>query len=798
VTNALDILPLGVPPLLISPLDASSSDRVPAVRAATSLQESSPAPPLQGDAPEKIFSDEAGSSITEIGDDWQAQAALLQSFLLIQPRHADALQMLGVLYGTHGNPLAAAEFFGQASAYSPHDSALRSNFARALHESGQHALALAQYEQLIALGEASAATWTDRGTVLRKLGRREEALRSYGKALAMAPQHAAAWINQGNLLHELGRYREALASHDIALALQPESAATLSNMAATLEKMESLEAALACLEQALALEPDNPVPWSNAGVVLRKLKRFDASLAHHDRAVALQSDHVDAWTNRGLTLNEMQRFDEALISHDRAIEIGPERPEAWLHRGVTLNHLERHAEAAEHYTRAIALEPEMGQAWRNRAIAKTHDGRHADSLVDFDQAVELLPREPTILVERANASHQLARIEAATGEQLHSGPPSTLSAFDRYRSAVADFGSALAMDDSLVQAWMNRAVALAELNRVDEALADLARAVEIQPDCADAHYNAGVLHLSRGDNEAGWKGHEYRLIRTDHPTPLHANLPRWDGKTPLAGKRLLIWAEQGYGDMLQFCRFVPLVADRHVDAEILLEVPKSLAGLCSTLPGCRVIVRGNPTVFADWQIPLMSMPLALAEFHIPAFAHYLTADPGLVREWGQRLRPAPCGLRIGIACSGNPLHKGNALRSVPLALMARLQRYGTLYLLQNQLLDDDRAYLATQPAIINVGEQISDFSATAAVVANMDLVVSVDTSIAHLTGALGKPVWVVLSWAADWRWLREGSDSPWYPTARLFRNPEMEGWRVMDEVEQALSELARERGLQMV
>ncbi|MDB5853458.1 MAG: tetratricopeptide repeat family protein [Herminiimonas sp.] len=772
-----------------STLDASPSASVPAALDVTLLQQPSPEPLLPGNAPDSTSTDAPPSHAVASTEDWQAQAALLQRFLLVQPDHLDALQMLGVLHGTHGNPLAAADCFGRACPLSPHDSALRLNLARALHESGQHALALAQYEQLIAQGEADAATWTDRGTVLRKLGRPQEALESYGRALAMAPPHAAAWINQGNLLHELGRFTEALAFHDIALALLPESPTTLSNMAATLEKLERLEAALGCLNQALALDPENPVPWSSAGVVLRKLKRFDASLAHHDRAIALQSYAVSGWTNRALTLNEMQRFDEALESHDRAVQLDPDQPEAWLHRGVTLNHLERHAEAADHYTQAIALQPDFGQAWMNRAISKIHDGRHADALADFDRAFELLPNEPSILVERATALYTLARAQAGNRVAHHADTSTTAGPLHRYERAVEDFGSALAMNDSLAQTWMNRAVVLAELNRVDDALADLARAVQIAPDCPDAHFNAGLLHLSRGDYEAGWQGHEYRFSGMDPQAELHTDLPRWDGKESLTGKRLLVWAEQGYGDMLQFCRYVPIVAARHAGAEVLFEVPPSLASLCATLPGCRVIVQGDPALAADWQIPLMSLPLALGGTDIPASAHYLTADPALVREWRERLGPAPSGLRIGIACSGNPRHKGNAVRSIPLALMAPLQRYGTLYLLQNQLLDEDRARLATQPAISDVGSKLADFSATAAVVANMDLVISVDTSIAHLAGALGKQVWVVLPWVADWRWLRERGDSPWYPTARLFRNPELEGWRVLDGLEKALSGL---------
>jgi tetratricopeptide (TPR) repeat protein len=792
-TGKLDACPIDACPRTY-PLDASSLGDVPAALDVTIARQLAPKPTSSNSAPDTASPKEPASNAAETTDDWQAQAALLQNFLLIRPDHHDALQMLGVLHGTHGNPLAAADCFGRACALSPHDSALRLNLARALHESGQHALALAHYEQLIALGEADAAAWTDRGTVLRKLGRREDALESYRHALAMAPQHTAAWVNQGNLLHEMGRFTAALASHDIALSLQPESATTLSNMAATLEKLERLEAALNCLNQALALDPDNPVPWSSAGVVLRKLKRFEASLVHHDRAVALQSDAVGAWTNRALTLNEMQRFDEALQSHDRAVQVDPDQPEAWLHRGVTLNSLGRHAEAADHYTRAIALQPEMGQAWMNRAIAKVYGGRHADALPDFDRAVELLPEQPAVLVERANALYGLARTEAGSRGQHPAGAPTTTGPLHRYERAVSDFSLALAMNDSLVQAWMNRAVALAELNRVDEALADLARAVEIQPDCAEAHFNAGMLHLSRGDYEAGWQGYEYRWSVINHEAPRHADLPRWDGKTSLAGKRLLVWAEQGYGDMLQFCRYLPLLAARHAGAEILFEVAASVADLFASLPGCRVIVQGDSEVCADFQIPLMSFPRTLGGTDVPASPHYLKANPALVLEWRERLTPATLGLRIGIACSGNPRHKGNAPRSVPLALMARLRRHGTLYLLQNQLLDEDRAYLATQPAITDVGKQLVDFSATAAVVANMDLILSVDTSIAHLAGALGKPVWVVLPWVADWRWLRERSDSPWYPTARLFRNPELEGWRVMDEVEQALAELVRERG----
>ena len=461
---------------------------------------------------------------------------------------------------------------------------------------------------------------------------------------------------------------------------------------------------------------------SNFGVVLCELRRFSEALARYDKAITVKSDYADAHFNRGVTLQELKRFEEALASYDRAINLRPDYAEALSNRGNTLKEMKRLDEALASYDRAISVRPDHAEALSNR------------------------------------------------GNALHN-----LKLFDE---ALASYDRAVSVRPGYAEALCNRGNTLKELKRFDEALASYDSSVRAQPDYAEAHFNEALCRLLIGDFDRGWEKHERRWgtkqlgnIKRSFSQPL------WLGHENISGKTILLHAEQGYGDTIQFCRYVPLVAER--GAHVILEVQKPLYELMSTLTGAaQVVSKGDPLPDFEMHCPLLSLPLAFGTRleTIPAKMPYLYASSQIVKNWAARLGSKRCP-RIGLAWSGNSSHKSDSNRSIGLqSLLPLLDIDAAFVSLQKDVRSDDLSVLKEQKDILHFGEALKDVSHTAALISNLDLVISVDTSLAHLAGAIGKPVWVLLPFIPDWRWLLDREDSPWYSAARLFRQSERGDW----------------------
>jgi Tfp pilus assembly protein PilF len=348
----------------------------------------------------------------------------------------------------------------------------------------------------------------------------------------------------------------------------------------------------------------------------------------------------------------------------------------------------------------------------------------------------------------------------------------------RFEEALTSYDRALALKPDYADALNNRGNVLKELKRFNEALASYDRALDLKPDYAEAHFNAGLLHLLLGDFKRGWEKYEWRW-EMDNAKSLKRELPqpRWTGTEELTGKTILLHAEQGLGDTLQFCRYVPCVKAR--DARVLLEVPPPLKSLLSGMAGIDgILAHGAVLPDFDFHCPLLSLPLVFnTELEtIPVRHSYINAPPDKVAYWKPRIEKFTPP-RIGLVWSGNPNHKDDHNRSLPLQLIndALGDRYSFIAL-QTEVRPDDKKVLDDVGHIQFYVEELKDFAETAAIVENLDLVISVDTSVAHLAGALGKPVWILLPFVPDWRWLLDRADSPWYPSARLFRQPEIGDW----------------------
>jgi tetratricopeptide (TPR) repeat protein len=473
--------------------------------------------------------------------------------------------------------------------------------------------------------------------------------------------------------------------------------------------------------------------------------------------------------------------------------------ESWYYLGSSLLQKSRYAEAAAALGTALARAGDFFEGLHDLAVALTRSGRAHEAIGLFDRAQALRRDSFELLNNKGIALHACRRFEQALQAYdralaLDGAHPSpwlnkgvSLHELGRYDEALTAYDKALQLKPDYAEAWCNKGNSAYQLNRSQEALEHYGRALSVDGEDADARYGEALALLVQGRLGDGFERFEWRWRKTDAEVERHSDTPKWLGDTPLAGKKILLWAEQGYGDTLQFCRYAPLVA--RMGAEVTVEVQPPLESLVATLGECAVVARGERLEGFDYQLPLLSLPLALGTTleTIPSAVPYLRTDPLKLQQWKNRLDAPGARPRIAIACSGRPSHKNDRNRSMALAHFAPLQEMASVFLVQKDLSAEDRVVLGQSPGIRFLGEDIHDFQDTAAIVSQVDLVVTVDTSLAHLAGALAKPVWLLLPWAAEWRWLLQRTGTPWYPTAKLFRQERMNDWRgVMDQVLHAL------------
>ncbi len=474
-----------------------------------------------------------------------------------------------------------------------------------------------------------------------------------------------------------------------------------------------------------------------------------------DLVIAARPDFADGHRARGDALYRLGRLHEAIGSYGRAIALAPDPARALFNRGIIFQALNRPAEALADFDAVVALAPDSADAHSNRGLALQDLGRLDAALASFDRAIALAPDS----------------IAAHTNRGV------VLQDLDRAEDAIAAFDAAIALRPDFAEAHANRGHALQDLLRSQEALDSYDRAIAARPDFARASWAKGLALMQLGRMGKGWALFERRAAEYAPNARRTFAEPAWSGEADIAGKTLFVHWEQGFGDTLQFCRYAGVAADR--GARVVLSVQDPLLRLMKRLDPRVTVIGGaeQPAVF-DLHCPLMSLPLALglSDEAMPVDVPYLSADPADLAVWRARL-PATGRPRIGLAWSGAPAQKNDRNRSMDLRrLQPLLDLDADWVCLQKDVRDADAGALAKEGRLRIVADDLRDFADTAALVETLDLVVSVDTSVAHLAGALGKPVWVMLTYNADWRWLLGRTDSPWYPSARLFRQPARSDW----------------------
>ena len=603
--------------------------------------------------------------------------------------------------------------------------------AIAHHRAGRLKDSIPLYRKVLMLAPLAPEVHHNLGVALKGLGKLDDAIGCYRQAIALNPAYADAHNSLGNALSDLGQLAEAAASFQTAIDLAPASAAAHNNLGTVLLDMNQPERAERSFRQAIALDAVYAEAHNNLGAALTAQGQAEAALTQYDQALALDPNHPRAHANRAALLLKLGQLDQALASARRAVELAPQSGLSQNTLGNILRQLGKLPEAAQAYALAVKAQPHLPELHDNLGIVLSELGQSAE--------------------------------------------------------AEACCRTALKLDPQFYKAHNNLGTALKDQGKRDQAESCFRTALELAPTMSAAHTNLGMSLLYKGDFINGWREFEWRWNTGKLAPPAFAQ-PRWVGQD-IAGKTILLTAEQGMGDAIQFARFAQPIAA--LGARVILQVHAPLTRLLSTVPGVTQAVGfDDPLPPFDLYIPMMSAPLVLGTTleTIPATVPYIT--PPAVTAYSQP------GRKVGLVWAGDPrpfdaaANAADKRRSVPLALFAPLmQQPGiTVFSLQK---GDAAAQMDALPAELRPMDLmggVGDFADTAALVAGLDLVVTVDTSVAHLAGAMGKPVWVLSRFDGCWRWLADRDDSPWYPTLRLFRQTVPGQWEtVIAEVVKSLN-----------
>jgi tetratricopeptide (TPR) repeat protein len=580
-------------------------------------------------------------------------------------------------------------------------------------------------------------------------GRLAEAEALYRSVLAAHPRHADSLHLLGVLAHQAGRHAAAVALIDAAIAIDAEAPVYFCNLGNALQAAGRLDDAIAAYRNALALQPGYPEVSCNLGIALLGCGEIDAAADTLTGAIAQQPNMAEAHNALGNALVALGRIEAAIGSYRRAVAHRPGYADALSNLGAALRDAGDPEGAVTCFRRALAADPALAAAGLNLGIALRRLGRLDDAEAAARAAVARAPELP----------------------EAHDSLGSVLADQGRLEAAADSFRHALQLRPAYAAAQDNLGTVLKEMGRVEAAIDCFRAAVATQPDLANAHHNLAMALLATGAMAEAWPEYEWRWRTPRMAAAARAFAqPQWRGE-PAAGRTLLIHAEQGFGDSIQFCRYATLAAAG--GWRVILEAPPTLVRLLRGLDGvAQVIARGDALPAFDLQCPMLSLPLAFGTTleTIPASVPYLHADAAAADTWAGRLGTG--ALRVGLAWAGSPATIADRRRSIPPALLAPLLDVAGVELFSLQKTPDP----AADPRIRDVMAEMGDFADTAALVANLDLVIAVDTAVAHLAAALGRPVWLLDRFDPDWRWLLGRQDSPWYPTLRIYRQPAPGDW----------------------
>jgi tetratricopeptide (TPR) repeat protein len=611
--------------------------------------------------------------------------------------------------------------------------------------------------------------WMTLGDALAVKGERDGAMTAFLRAATLRPKDAGLHAKLGTALFELSRYADAEAAYRHALSLDPNLAQARCNLGSTLSAQGRFAEAEQVYRGLLTRDPSYPGAWRRLGNALADQDKFDKAVAAYLNAQGSEPNQAELHISLGNVLSKQGAFDDAAAHYGRAVELAPDDATPMRLLGQAMHEAGRIEDAVEVYRRASELDPRDVVVWANL-------GACLCAIEQLAAAVEASKRALALKPDHAPAHTNLGIILEKMGDA---------------DAAVAAHRRAIGADPDHAKAYANLAVVLRNKGELDEMMEVSHQAVTLAPDDPLTRSNHAHFLLMCGDLARGFA--DYHWVRKckslAEGVPLFDG-PEWHGEV-FAGKTLLLFADYGIGDALQFVRYVPMVLAR--GGSVVLQVQPAIAAVLRPMQGVTVLGRDEPVPSYHLQLPLMDLPSIFDTTldTIPADVPYLMADPVKVAAWRDALDDQP-KLKVGVVWAGSPLHKGDAQRSLSAeAVLPRLVIPGVqLFSLQKEPRAADGPVLEQLGAgIVDLAPVLGDFTDTAAAIMALDLVISVDTSVAHLAGALGRPCWMLLPYALDWRWLRDREDSPWYPTIRLFRQNKPQVWD--DVLARMAAELAR-------
>jgi tetratricopeptide (TPR) repeat protein len=600
-----------------------------------------------------------------------------------------------------------------------------------------------------------------------------EAEKIYRQILAANPKNPDALFLLGSLAHQTGNSSDAENLLNQAIQINPNAPDYHLNLAMVLASQQRLPEAAVSYKKSISLRP-HPTACFNLAAILSQMGDSDSAANAYRQAISLNPQFPDAYNNLGGVLANLKRLEEAVTAFHQAIVLKPNFAEAQQNLGQALTDLNRYDEAVVALQKSLALQPNSAAAHNSLGIALQRLGRLEEALAAFHQAMKLEPRHADYVNHLGMALGDMGRLE----------------------EAMAIFQQAVALRPAHADYLYNMGIALEDLARPRDALGMYSHALALRPDFPEAHMSNGMVHLLLGDFLTGWNEYEWRKKCPHVPMQRNISQPQWTGGD-LQGKTILLHWEQGLGDTIHFIRYAPLLAER--GANVILKCQPQLINLLNRVDGIASVAAKEQLLPPfDLQCPLLSLPIAFGTTleTIPAQIPYISAPPDRVATWRERIGPPDGRLRIGLSWAGQPKHRNDRRRSMRLDQFSPLAEIKSARFFSLQKNAAPAHPIAPHPIapppgidFIDCTADLDDFAETASLIANLDLVICVDTSVAHLAGAMGKPVYLLLPFVPDWRWMLNRIDSPWYPTMKLFRQPAMGDWdTVIANLTRALSQ----------
>lgn len=707
--------------------------------------------------------------------DLKKAESVYRQILQMDSGNPDAWHLLGLIAYQVGQAGEAVKLMQQALESRPNDTTYLNNIGSAYVSLGRDSDAEKAYRAAIQSDEENSDAHYNLGTLLKRVGDSAGAELEFRKAVNLAPKNVSAWNNLGNLYRAAGEDQRALVCYDEALKWSPDMAETLNNKGVIFAARQDFEEAIKLYRKAMELQPEYLPAIRNLGDILLQRDNLDDAATCYLRAIGVAPQDWSSWHKYGVTLKRTGRSNQALECFRRAIQLNSTEEIVIHDMAVTLFDLRKYEETELMVSRLLEMRPDLQKYQNMYAICQIRIGRSDKVLAILEKLVS------------ANSEH-IATYRSNYG--------SALKGVGRRAEAEKAYLQALDTEPTHVEALYNLGVIVGEDLRIDEARNWYKKTISADPTYALAYWNLSLLELSIGNFEEGLDLYEWRWRWREFPTaPRVWQDPAWQGED-LAGKRILVHAEQGLGDTIQFCRYWQELKLR--GAYVIAEVQKPLRGLLSCADGVdELYAYGEQLPRVDYQIPLLSLPRVFQTRldSIPARVPYVHAD----QEWldNTKLQKKGQELLVGLCWQGNREYGGDKERSPGIEpLLPLLTVPGVRFV---ALQRDGRSTLLERSAgnVIDLGHDIDTgvqpFTETAAVMSQLDLIISSDTAIPHLAGALGCKTWLMLCWAPDYRWLYEREDSPWYPTMRLFRQTERNNWNgVIERMRTQLIEMVKE------